>query len=81
MTMPKPKSTRRHAARAAPSRHAEAQQRWRQNVRAGKRLVHVPVDAAILNWLQRHYPGQCNSDDLADVGRLIGAILAASARL
>jgi hypothetical protein len=57
-----------------------AQRRWRQNERAGKRLAGVPVDAAILCWLERHYPGACDFDNLADVGRLIGRILEASAR-
>jgi hypothetical protein len=74
-------------ARSPPTDHArrrackrEAQQRWRQNERAGKRLARVPVSAAILNWLERHYPGACNWDDLADVRHLIGKILEASAR-
>jgi hypothetical protein len=55
--------------------------RWRRNERQGKRLARVPVDAAVLDWLSRHYPGQCNLDDLADVGRLIGEILESSAAL
>jgi hypothetical protein len=59
---------------------SEAQRRWRRNEREGKRLVRVPVDAAVLNWLGRHYPGKFNPDELSSVGALIGAILQASAR-
>jgi hypothetical protein len=57
-----------------------AQRRWRRNDREGKRLVRVPVDALVLNWLGRHYPGKFDPDDLCSVGALIGAILQASAR-
>jgi hypothetical protein len=59
----------------------EAMRRWRRNEREGKRLVYVAIDAPVLDWLARHYPGQCNPDDLADVGRLIGEILRSSAEL
>jgi hypothetical protein len=69
----------RPPARSTKPRSAR-QQRWRRNVQAGKRLARVPVDARVLDWLARHYPGQCNLDDLADVGRLIGRILESSAR-
>jgi len=58
-----------------------AQARWRRNEREGKRLVRVAVDGRILSGLERHYPGQCNPDDLASVGALIAAILQSSARL
>jgi hypothetical protein len=63
------------------ARKSAAQQRWRRNAAAGKRLARVPVDARVLDWLARHYPGRCNLDDLADVGRLIGEILESSARM
>ena len=65
---------------ARKARRAAAQRRWRRNERAGKRLARVPVDAAVLCWLERHYPGACDLGDLADVGRLIGEILGSSAR-
>jgi hypothetical protein len=61
-------------------RKREAMRRWRKNARDGKRLAPTPVSALTLDWLQRHYPGACNLDDLADVGRLIGRILDTSAR-
>jgi hypothetical protein len=58
----------------------QAQQRWRANVRAGRRIAPTPVDALVLDWLELHHPGACDFDDLAAVGRLIGEILEASAR-
>jgi hypothetical protein len=61
-------------------RRREAMQRYRRNEKAGKRLARVPVDATVLNWLEQHYPGRCNLDDLSSVGELIGRILEASAR-
>jgi hypothetical protein len=54
--------------------------RWRKNVKKGRRMAPTPVSALSLNWLARHYPGACNLDDLADVGRLIGEIIETSAR-
>jgi hypothetical protein len=39
----------RRSTPAARKRKREAQQRWRRNDRADKRLVRVPVDAIILN--------------------------------
>jgi hypothetical protein len=53
---------------------------WRKRVAEGKRLAGTPVGALILNWLERHYPGQCDIDDPSSVGELIGQILEASAR-
>jgi hypothetical protein len=61
-------------------RRREAMRRWRKREKAGKRLARVPVDAAVLNWLERHYPGRCNLDDLSSVGELIGLILQTSSR-
>jgi hypothetical protein len=58
----------------------QAQRRWRQNVRAGRRLAPTPVDALVLDWLELHYPNACDWNDLAAVGRLIGQILERSAR-
>ena len=66
-------------ANSAAARKREAMRRWRRNAREGKRMVPVAVDAAILDWLQRHYPGQFNPNDLASVGTLIGKILEVSA--
>jgi hypothetical protein len=64
---------RRRAAR-------ERQRRWRKNDREGRRVVRVAVDCRVLTWLQRHYPGACDLDDLAAVGRLISDILQSSSR-
>jgi hypothetical protein len=58
----------------------EAMRRWRRNEREGRRLAGTPVSALVLCWLDRRYHGRCDLDDLADVGRLIGDILEASAR-
>jgi hypothetical protein len=54
-------------------------QRWRKNDREGRRIVRVPIRADILHWLAWNYPGRCNLDDLADVGRFLGEILESSA--
>jgi hypothetical protein len=56
------------------------QARWRERDRKGIKIARVPVDAVILNWLEQQYPGKCDVEDLDDVGRLIGAVLRASAR-
>jgi hypothetical protein len=62
------------------ARRAATQKRWRANDQAGRKIARVPIDAAVLAWLEREYPGKCDFNDLDDVGRLIGAVLASSAR-
>jgi hypothetical protein len=60
------------AARARRKARSEAQARWRKNDREGKRLVRVPVDAAVLAGWSGITPAHAN--DLADVGRLVGEV-------
>jgi len=69
----RPQGTRTKARSAA-------QARWRARERQGQRLAPVPVSAAILGFLERHYSGAFDPDDLGSVGELIGRILEISSR-
>jgi hypothetical protein len=70
-----------HRPPARRRKRTEAQARWRQREREGRRIVRVAIDGSVLNWLERHYSGQCDLGNLDDVGRLPGEILESSAKL
>ncbi|MCP3460407.1 hypothetical protein [Bradyrhizobium sp. CCGUVB23] len=46
----------------------------------GVKIVRVPIDGLILNWLELEYPGRCDLTDLGSVGEFIGRLLSSSAR-
>ncbi|WFU53025.1 hypothetical protein QA639_25470 [Bradyrhizobium pachyrhizi] len=62
------------------ARRRQEQRRYRANHKAGIRFTRVAIDGDVISWLQAEYPGRCSPDDLVDIGRLIAAILKASAR-
>jgi hypothetical protein len=62
-------------------RRRQEQIRYRERHDKSIKVVRVPIDGEIMNWLLRH--GYCSESDLENLdqlGRKIGAVLAVSAR-